>query len=67
MDDYQNGIKAGGITSTWVAEIERAQKEVFARIDNRLYPLDRSWLEWRPDSTWPKSCLPVDWDAVTPI
>jgi hypothetical protein len=66
-DDYQNGIQSGGITPEYVREIERAQKEVFSRIEDRLYPLDGTWLEWRPDPNWPKTKLPIDWDVVTPV
>ena len=64
VDNYQSGIKTGGITSAWVTEIERAQEEVFARIENRLYPLDRTWLDWRPDPNWPKTKLPANWHVI---
>jgi protein associated with RNAse G/E len=64
VDDYQNGIETGGITSAWVTKIKHAQDEVFARIENRLYPFDRTWLDWRPGPNWPKTKLPANWDVV---
>jgi protein associated with RNAse G/E len=64
VDDYQHGIRSGGITAEWVDGIEKAKDEVFARIEKSMYPLDRSWLEWRPDASWPKTRLPANWDVV---
>jgi len=64
MDEYEHGIRVGGIQSDWVKSIDLAQEEVFARIANRSYPFDASWLDWQPDPTWPAPCLPVDWKVV---
>ncbi len=63
-DEYQHGIHAGGIRAEWVKEIERAQSEVFARIENQTYPLDASWLNWKPDPTWSTPYLPENWQKV---
>jgi protein associated with RNAse G/E len=63
-DEYQHGIHAGGIQAEWVKEIERAQSEVFARIENQTYPLDASWLNWKPDPTWSTPYLPENWQKV---
>jgi protein associated with RNAse G/E len=63
-DEYQHGIHTGGIKSEWVAEIERAQNEVFARIEKHAYPFDASWLNWRPDPTWSAPYLPENWSEV---
>ena len=64
MDEYQRGIRTGGIQSDWVKNIESAQKEVFARIEKRSYPLDASWLNWRPDPAWSAPCLPENWKVI---
>jgi len=64
VDDYERGICKGGIQLEWVKNIEQAQKEVFARIEKRAYPLDASWLNWRPDPAWLAPCLPEDWNAT---
>jgi hypothetical protein len=64
VEEYQQGIRMGGIQSDWIKEIECAQNEVFARIKNHTYPLDTSWLNWRPDPTWPASHLPENWQEV---
>jgi protein associated with RNAse G/E len=63
-NEYQRGIRAGGIRTDWVKEIERAQNEVFNRMEKHIYPLDASWLNWRPDPTWTVPYLPENWDEV---
>lgn len=64
MDDYHKGIKEGGILPEWVQGVESAQGEVFSKIENRLYPLDGSWLDWTPELHWQPPRLPVHWDRV---
>jgi protein associated with RNAse G/E len=64
-DEYQDGIRAGGIRAEWVKGIEHAQREVFTRIEKQSYPLDASWLNWRPDPNWSAPCLPKNWDEVS--
>jgi hypothetical protein len=64
IDDYEKGIRSGGIRPEWVGEIEKAKGEVFTRIENALYPLNRHWLDWRPDAIWPKTTLVHGWDSV---
>ena len=63
-DEYQDAIRAGAIKTEWVSEIEHSQNEVFARIEKNTYPLDASWLNWRPDPTWSAPHLPRNWDEV---
>jgi protein associated with RNAse G/E len=64
VDDYQQGIAEGGILPEWVAGIEQAQPEVFDRINQHRYPLDDSWLAWRPDPVWVAPTLPENWKVV---
>ena len=63
-DDFQEGIRAGGIRPEWVREIERSKIEVLERIENRAYPLDASWLDWQPDVSWSLPYLPENWSEV---
>jgi hypothetical protein len=63
-DEYQEGIREGGIQEAWVKGIEKDQADVFDRINKRSYPLDGSWLPWRPDPTWAAPKLPEGWEAV---
>ncbi|MDO9300193.1 MAG: DUF402 domain-containing protein [Anaerolineales bacterium] len=62
--EYQDGIRTGGIKPEWVKEIERAQNEVFARIEKQTYPLDASWMNWQPDPAWSTPYLPENWDEI---
>ena len=64
VDEYHNGIRAGGIQSEWVREIEHAKKEVFTRLEERQYPLNSSWFNWRPNPNWDAPYLPVNWEVV---
>jgi hypothetical protein len=63
-DDYRDGIQYGGIKAEWVEGIEQSQVEVLDRITNRRYPIDGSWLQWRPNPAWTIPTLPEDWQVV---
>jgi protein associated with RNAse G/E len=63
-DEYQDGIREGGIQEEWVKGIEQSTADVFDRISKRRYPLDDSWLQWRPDPTWVSPKLPERWQFV---
>jgi protein associated with RNAse G/E len=63
-DDYQEGIREGGIRAEWVQGIEHAQPEVFERISRRADPINGSWLSWRPDPGWAAPRLPESWQDV---
>lgn len=63
-DEYQSGIQQGVIHDEWVRNIENAKKEVFIKLENRLYPFDGSWLDWKPDPNWSSPALPENWDKI---
>jgi protein associated with RNAse G/E len=63
-EEYQEGIREGGIQREWVEGIERSKTEVFSKIDKRMYPLDGSWLHWRPDPAWVSPTFPERWRVV---
>lgn len=64
LDDYQKGIENGTILREWIHEIEGAKNEVIERLTTKQYPLDNSWLNWRPDPSWAAPKLPANWDKV---
>ncbi len=64
MDEYQAGIREGGILDEWVQGIERSKPEVFDRINRRSYPMDGSWLGWQPDPAWLPPKLPENWQEL---
>lgn len=61
--EYQEGIRAGGITPQWVEAVEHAQSEVGERLSERRYPLNGAWLDWKPDLSWTPPRLPPDWES----
>jgi protein associated with RNAse G/E len=63
-EEYQAGIREGGILDEWVQGIERAQLEVFERIRQRSDPINGAWLTWRPDPGWTAPGLPEHWQVV---
>jgi hypothetical protein len=63
-DDYKAGIAKGILKPEWVQGIEDDKKDVFARIEKRLPPLDGSWLDWKPDPAWTAPRLPEGWDGA---
>jgi hypothetical protein len=64
VDEYQAGIREGGISEKWAMEVERSKPEVLDRIQRRDYPMDGSWLDWRPDPAWEPPTLPDGWREV---
>lgn len=63
-EDYQEGIREGGIREEWVQGIERCKAEVFDRIKRRVNPINGAWLPWRPDPEWTAPALPEKWQVV---
>ncbi len=63
-DDYQKAIEHGIITHEWTSGIEAAKPEILDRLKNCQYPFDGSWLDWKPDLSWPTPKLPVNWDKI---
>ncbi len=63
VEDYQHAIRMGGIRPEWVHGVEQARGEIASRLRDRAYPLDGTWLNWRPDPTWTAPRLPPDWDS----
>ena len=62
--EYQRGIREGGIQAEWVMGIEQSQEEVFDKINAHKYPMDGSWVNWRPNSEWYPPTLPERWRIV---
>ena len=59
--EYHDCIQACVIQNKWVEAVENAKPEILARIEGRQYPLDGSWLDWRPDPSWSPPALPDGW------
>jgi len=64
LDDYENAINHGVISSDWAKEIDAARNDVLKRIEARQYPFDGSWLHWKPNPIWLPPTLPEDWDKI---
>jgi len=63
-EEYQIGIREGGIQDEWVKGIEQSQEDVFDRINKRRYPLGGSWLQWRASLGWLPPKLPEKWQIL---
>lgn len=63
-EDYKEGIKHNIIRAEWVKEIESAQQEIFEKLNQTQYPLDKYWLDWTPNPEWTLPRLPVNWAEV---
>ena len=59
---YKLGLREGCITNSQNTAIEDVKPDIFAMITGRHYPLDGSWVDWRPDPDWKPSRLPEGWD-----
>ena len=63
-EEYQEGIREGGIRDEWVQGIEQSKAEVFERIARRADPINGAWLGWRPEPGWVPPSLPAGWQVV---
>jgi protein associated with RNAse G/E len=63
-EDYQKAIENEIILPEWIQGIDRAKREIFEKLEKRLYPYDGSWLNWIPDPTWSPPTLPENWDKI---
>jgi hypothetical protein len=63
-NDYQAGIREGGIREEWVRGVEDSKAEVIDRIQRRAHPFDGAWLSWRPDPGWAAPELPKGWNTI---
>lgn len=64
VETYRQGIDSGIIRQEWADGIEAAKEEIFTNIENRSYPFDGSWLDWRPDPAWQPPKLIQNWDKI---
>ncbi len=64
VDDYLQAVSHGLISPEWSKEIEFAREDVIERLENRVYPFDGSWLDWKPDPSWQPPMLPENWDKI---
>jgi len=61
VNEYEEGVRLGAIRPEWMRGIDSARKDIFERIEQRSYPLNSHWLDWRPAPDWPPTDLPPDW------
>jgi len=64
VENYQKGIDCGVIRREWVEQIDKAKQEVLETHENRSYPFDGSWLDWKPDPSWQLPRLLENWDKI---
>lgn len=60
---YAEGLREGCIPNTAVDAIEHAKPGIYEMISRQLYPLDGSWVNWRPDPAWQPARLPDGWEG----
>lgn len=64
LDDYDAAIAHGVILNEWTEAVEVAKPEILRKAEKREYPLDGTWLDWKPDPRWSLPKLPADWEEV---
>ena len=64
VNDYQKAIECGIISSECIQGIETSKPEILEQLENRRYPFDGSWLDWKPDPSWSPPKLPANWDKI---
>jgi hypothetical protein len=61
VEGYTSGLREGCITEQQDQAIKSIKPAIFQMIQDRLYPLDGSWVDWRPDPGWESAKLPANW------
>jgi hypothetical protein len=64
-EHYALGLHEGCITPVQEKAIECLKPDVFAMIYERRYPLDGSWVNWRPEPDWTVPRLRDEWEGYT--
>ena len=64
QDEYQKAIAGCAIHPEWAQAIEQETPVILGKVEQRAYPFDGSWLDWRPDPNWAQPRLPENWDKI---
>ena len=59
---YREGVQQGCITAEQDTAIRSVTPSIYELIQQRRYPLDGSWVDWRPDPNWEPARLPEGWE-----
>lgn len=63
-DELEATVAVNHFTAEKAAAIRAHGQEVFAAMERRDPPYDGSWLDWRPDPSWPMPTLPDEYAAL---
>jgi len=63
-EDYQKAIDYGVVGLDLMHEIESDTSDVLNKLEERQYPFDGSWLDWKPDPNWLSPKMPENWDKI---
>ncbi len=62
-DELDAIVGVGRFTNQHAAAIRAEGERVYAAMERRDPPYDGSWLDWRPDASWPTPALPDEYRA----
>ena len=61
---FSLGLREGCISKSQHNAVKKAKIKALALIKNHRYPLDNTWVDWRPDPSWAPSRLPEGWENI---
>ena len=59
-DELEDAVELGRFTREQALEIRREGERAIADLEERAWPLNAGWEEWKPDPAWPLPTLPDD-------
>jgi hypothetical protein len=63
-DELEATVTVGHFSAEQANSIRAYGEKVFAAMEQRVAPYDGSWLDWRPDPSWPVPTLPEEFMAL---
>jgi protein associated with RNAse G/E len=63
-EDFEALLATGLADAQTVESVRRDAERSIERIERGDWPFDGSWLDWRPDPTWPQPELPNGWERL---
>ncbi|HEX2281822.1 MAG TPA: DUF402 domain-containing protein [Thermomicrobiales bacterium] len=61
-NEFAQALAIGRFDPGEVQAIRNEGQRAIRDIEGRRWPFDGSWLDWRPDPTWPVPAMPPNWD-----
>lgn len=63
-DELEHAVRDGLVTTDQARAFRSASHDAIRRLEEGAEPFDDTWLDWRPDPSWPAARLAEGWDQL---